>query len=75
MAQHEPVARIGNSTETNDQEVPEEDLPVFPQKTVPEPLWSPSTSGDDWAAKRGQCLSGFLGPLGGFLVSLNLQSY
>ena len=46
--------------------VPKEDLPVLPQKTVPEPLWSPSTSGDDWAAKRGRYLSGFLGPLEGF---------
>ena len=54
--------------------ITKEDLPVLPQKTVPEPLWSPSTGGDDWAAKRGQCLPGFLGPLDSFSVSLNLQS-
>jgi hypothetical protein len=67
-----PAAK--STTEQGVKFVPQEDLPVLPQKSVPEPLWSRLTSRDDWAAKRGRCLSGFLGPLDGFSVSLKLQS-
>jgi hypothetical protein len=62
-----PVGLPTRDPADNGRNVPEGDLPMFPQKTFPPP-WS-STSRDDRAAKRGRRLSGLLGPLDGFSVS------